>query len=150
NGRYLVLMSCEARMTGSGTDASGIMVRARVNGQPLFPTGEADNAWQVEWEDNTDVLCWAVCGVETVSGGNNSFAIDVKSRDATATAYRRSNIWVIKTSAFDQVVQTRSAAGLSSAAAYPGAQFAGLTTPYTPNQPEQVVVLSMAQPNQSG
>ena len=95
DGQYLILMSCEARFTGSGTATDACMVRARANGAALFPTGEVDECWQVEWEDNTDVFCSAACGVQPLSGGAaNQLAIEVKSRGAAQTAWRRANIWL--------------------------------------------------------
>jgi hypothetical protein len=137
-GNYLVLMSAEGGCNG-GNEANGPMVRFQLNGETL------GSEYTEEWEDNLDNMNFAKATVVSCNSGDNTFAIQVKDYGSTPTAdFHRPRIIVIKCSAFDQIVDTSTSTGVStSSTTY--VDWSALTTTYTPNQQEYVVVI--ANPN---
>jgi hypothetical protein len=140
-GDYIVIMSGEGFPSNAGDTGNALMVRYRVNGAEAFGPGETE--FQKEWEANIDVYSFAFCGVENLTSGVKTFAIECMSRGTAEADYRRSNIAVIRAGAFDQVKQVRDTTGATQTGAT-FVDFTGLNNTYTPNQTEDVVVLGAA------
>lgn len=136
-GDYLVLMSCEGGNDG-GSSVDAVMVRFRVNGATV------GSEYHQEWEDNTDFITFAKAQLVTgLSAGNNTFAIEVQSRNAANGDFHRPRIIIIRKASFDQIVNTSDTTGAETTSTTP-VDFTGLNTVYTPNQQEYVVVLANA------
>ena len=135
-GNYLILMSAEGGCDGSST-SDAPMVRFQLNGATL------GSEYMEEWEDNVDNMNFAKATVVNCNSGDNTFRIQVTDEDGTSPSadFHRPRIVVIKCSAFNQIVDTSTSTGVSTiSTTY--VDWSALTTTYTPNQQEYVVVLA--------
>lgn len=149
SGDYLVLMSgeCQAENSGGG-QADSWGARYYVDSTEIVPmdTGTGHNQ---EWEDDTDYDSVTVASlVLSLSSGSRTFKMECGSRGSATANFRRSNIFVIRKAAFDQIIQTRDTTGTSTTSTS-FVDFSGLNTTYTPNQQEYVVVMAHTVPGNS-
>lgn len=134
---WIVLMSVEAHVDG-GSATDGAAVRFQVGGTTL------GSEYHEEWENNSDFFSFAYAGVvESLASGSTTFRIQGQNR-STASVFdaRRSRIWAFRVDQFDQVVETTDTtgdSGFTGTSASDTESF--LTTTYTPNQSEYVLVL---------
>ena len=142
-GNYLVMMSCEGN---PGTaEAHAARVRCEIDGL-RWGDGAANQDWIKEHEVNSDWFAFAFAGVEPLSAGAHTLTIKAASRSATTASFRRSRIWIVRASAFDQIKQVRDLAGTTTTSS----AFVDYTSnAYVPNQPERVVVLGATSVGQS-
>ncbi len=136
-GDYLVLMSAEGRTNGGSGTSEAARVRFRADGANL------GSAYHQEWEDNRDSYNFAKAQLVTLGSGSRTFEVDARSRANPGADFRRGRIVVLSASSFDQIVQSTDTSGAQTTSTS-FVDFAGLDAPYTPNQPEPVVVLANA------
>lgn len=132
-GDYLVLMAVEGQ-PGDSVNTTAAMVRFRGDGATL------GSEFHQEWEDADDWFSFQYVGLHNFSSGSRTFAVECQSRSAAETDYRRSRIWVINKSRWDQIIETTDTTGATTTSGT-FVDFTGLNTTYTPNQDEFVVVL---------
>jgi len=139
-GDYLVFPSCEGRPTSaSGNGGDRTRVRFSIDGSFITAGDDSVPQFVAEWEDNIDINSITSASIQNLTAGEHTLLIEVASLvGQTRSDYRRSNLFVLNMSRFEQHVQTQDTTGASTTSTT-FSDFSGLDQTYTPIQNEHVL-----------
>ena len=134
-GDYLVVMSMEVSIDGTA-DTDGYLAEFEVDGTRINP-----QTIREEWENAADIMSPAACQILNLTSGSHTFRCRGQSQGSASCDFGRSRIAVLQlTDIFDQWIQTVDATEATVTATTYGTS-AMLSTTYTPNQQEYVLIL---------
>lgn len=143
-GDYLIIMSNEAKASNRTTSATGYASRTRyyVGATELQPT-ETGEGHIREWEDPDVWGSNAICTVENLTAGNNTFKIEAASRgDFDESNHRRGQIFVFKlTNTFVKWTHTQDTTGVSSATVDTWNTWSAMDTTFDPDNTNDILHL---------
>lgn len=125
---YLVLASMEISPDSTSNDCSA---RLEVDGSPIMTS-------TIEGEDTADQQAYAVAKISSIGTGSKSVKLQGQSVGSATCDYRRSRIYIFRTSIFDQAVENYSSAESTLASA---TWTDKNSLNYTPNQSETVMMM---------
>ncbi len=106
----------------------------------MMVDGAAIGSYDQKGYATSDIYSYTLADVASIGSGSKSISLQGRSYGAATCDFMRSRIYVLRANLFDQVVEDTSA-GNSTAST---TEQTKNTLSYTPNQPEQVMVLGSA------